>query len=227
MNILCTICVRGGSKGVKNKNIKKINNKPLVCYTVEQAIKSKIFKCIAVSSDSDKILNVVKKKGVKDLIKRPKKLAKDSSPKIPVIRHCLIEMEKKHNTIFDMIIDLDATSPLRKISDIRKALKKMILDDSNNLFTVCLSRRNPYFNAVEFKNNKIQPVKNFMKKLTSRQQAPIVYDMNASIYIWKRNFLLKSDTVFHKKTSIYIMPEERSIDIDTEFDYKIVSALLN
>ncbi len=170
---------------------------------------------------------VLKKKGVKDLIKRPKKLAKDASPKIPVIRHCLIEMEKKYNKTFDIIVDLDATSPLRKISDIKKALRKMILDNSNNLFTVCPSRRNPYFNAVEFKNNKIQPVKNLMKKLTSRQQAPAVYDMNASIYIWKRNFLLKSDTVFHKKTSVYIMPEERSIDIDTGFDYKVVSALLN
>ena len=227
MNILCTICVRGGSKGVKNKNIKKINNKPLVSYTIEQAIKSKIFKCIAVSSDSDKILNVAKKNGVKDLIKRPPKLARDDSPKIPVIRHCLIEMEKKYNKNFDIIIDLDATSPLRNILDIKKALKKMILDKNNNLFTVCLSRRNPYFNAVEFKNNKIQPVKNLMKKLTSRQAAPIVYDMNASIYIWKRNLLLRSDTVFHKKTSVYLMPEKRSIDIDTEFDYKMVSDLLN
>ena len=227
MNILCTICVRGGSKGVKNKNIKKIKNKPLVCHTIDQAINSKIFKCITVSSDSKKILDIVKKNGINDLIMRPKKLARDSSPKIPVVRHCLIEMEKKYNTTFDFIIDLDATSPLRKISDIKDALKKMIFNDSNNLFTVTASRRNPYFNAVEFKNNKIQPVKSLMKNLTSRQQAPVVYDMNASIYIWKRNFLLKSNTEFNKKTSVHIMPEERSIDIDTELDYKIVSTLLS
>ena len=226
MNILCTICVRGGSKGVKNKNIKKIKNKPLVCHTIEQAIKSKIFKCIVVSSDSDKVLNVVKRNGIKDLIKRPKKLAIDASPKIPAIRHCLVEMEKKYNKKFDLIIDLDATSPLRKISDIKNALKKLILEDSDNLFTVCPSRRNPYFNTVEFKNNKIQPVKKLMKQITSRQNAPIVYDMNASIYIWKRKILLNSDTVFQKKTSVYIMPEERSLDIDTPLDFKIVNFLL-
>ena len=135
-------------------------------------------------------------------------------------------MEKKHKTKFDIIIDLDVTSPLRKIIDIKEALKKMILDKSNNLFTVCISRRNPYFNAVEFKNQKIRPVRNLMKKLTSRQSAPVVYDMNASIYIWKRHFLLKSDTVFGKNTSIYIMPENRSIDIDTGLDFKIVKDLL-
>jgi CMP-N-acetylneuraminic acid synthetase len=227
MNILCTICVRGGSKGIKNKNIKKIKNEPLVCHSVNQAIKSKLFDEIVVSSDSKKILDIVKKSGVKNLIKRPKKLANDSSPKIPVIRHSLMEMEKKHNKTFDIIIDLDATSPLREILDIKKALKKMISSKSNNLITACLSRRNPYFNAIEFKKNKIQPVKILKKQFTSRQEAPVVYDMNASIYIWKRNLLLKSNTVFNKKTSVYIMPEERSFDIDSEFDFKIVSTLLN
>lgn len=226
MNILCTICVRGGSKGLKNKNIKLIKNKPLVKYTIDHAIKSKLFNCTVLSSDSKKILNIGKKSGVKELILRPKNLAKDNSPKIPVIRHCLQEIEKRHKKKYDIIIDLDATSPLRKISDIKHALKKMILNKSPNLFTVCVSRRNPYFNAVEFRNKKIQPVKNLMKKITSRQAAPVVYDMNASIYIWTRNLLLKSNTVFHKKTSIYKMPEERSIDIDTRFDSQIVEYLL-
>ena len=96
INILCTICVRGGSKGIKNKNIRIIKNQPLVSYTIKQAIKSRIFKNIVVSSDSKKILNIVKRYGVNDLIKRPNNLAKDSSPKIPVIRHCLIEIEKKY-----------------------------------------------------------------------------------------------------------------------------------
>tara|TARA_Y100000031_G_scaffold146356_1_gene180192 strand:+ start:222 stop:914 length:693 start_codon:yes stop_codon:yes gene_type:complete len=225
-NILCTICVRGGSKGVKNKNMKIINRKPLVFHTINHAKKSKLFEKIAVSSDNDKILNFAKKNNIKDIIKRPLRLAKDSSPKIPVIRHCLIEMEKKYKKKFDIIIDLDATSPLRKISDIKKALNKMIINKSPNLFSVCISRRNPYFNAVEFRDNKIQPVKSLMKQINSRQAAPVVYDMNASIYIWRRNLLLKSNSVFHKKTSIYKMPEERSIDIDNNIDFEIVSFLL-
>lgn len=225
-NILCTICVRSGSKGVKNKNIKKIKGKPLIYYTLNQARKSKLFNNIVISTDSEKILEYSKKKKNIDRIKRPKNLAKDDSPKIPVIRHCLIEMEKRYKKKYDLIFDLDVTSPLRKIYDLKKALNKMIRNKSDNLFSVCLSKRNPYFNAVEFKKNKIKPIKNLMKQITSRQNAPVVYDMNASIYIWKRKTLLNSNTVFQKRTSIYIMPEERSLDIDTPLDFKIVEFLL-
>ncbi len=225
-NILCTICVRSGSKGVKNKNIKKIKGKPLIYYTLNQAIKSKLFNNIVISTDSEKILEYSKKKKNIDRIKRPKNLAKDDSPKIPVIRHCLIEMEKRYKKKYDLIFDLDVTSPLRKIYDLKKALNKMIRNKSDNLFSVCLSKRNPYFNAVEFKKNKIKPIKNLMKQITSRQNAPVVYDMNASIYIWKRITLLNSNTVLQKRTSIYIMPEERSLDIDTPLDFKIVEFLL-
>ena len=225
-NILCTICVRSGSKGVKNKNIKKIKGKPLIYYTLNQARKSKLFNNIVISTDSEKILEYSKKEKNIDRIKRPKNLAKDDSPKIPVIRHCLIEMEKRYKKKYDLIFDLDVTSPLRKIYDLKKALNKMIRNKSDNLFSVCLSKRNPYFNAVEFKKNKIKPIKNLMKQITSRQNAPVVYDMNASIYIWKRITLLNSNTVFQKRTSIYIMPEERSLDIDTPLDFKIVEFLL-
>ena len=111
MKILCTICVRGGSKGLRNKNIKNINGKPLVSYTINKAIRSKIFDNIAISSDSYKILNIAKKFGIKDLIKRPRNLAIDSAPKIPVIKHCLLEMEKRYKKKYDLIVDLDATAP--------------------------------------------------------------------------------------------------------------------
>tara|TARA_B100001175_G_scaffold317563_1_gene334987 strand:+ start:10173 stop:10856 length:684 start_codon:yes stop_codon:yes gene_type:complete len=225
-NILCTICVRGGSKGVKNKNIKKIKGKPLIYYTLNQAKKSKLFNSIVVSSDNKKILKYSETQNISDLIDRPRVLAKDDAPKIPVIRHALKEMEKKYQKKFDIIIDLDATAPLRKVNDIHKALKKFNKEKSSNLFSVCISRRNPYFNAVEFKNGKIQPIKSLMKKIPGRQFAPKVYDMNASIYIWDRKTLLRSNTVFQKKTSIYLMSDERSLDIDNSFDFKLVEFLL-
>tara|TARA_B100001173_G_scaffold308604_1_gene319206 strand:- start:263 stop:946 length:684 start_codon:yes stop_codon:yes gene_type:complete len=225
-NILCTICVRGGSKGVKNKNIKKIKGKPLIYYTLNQAKKSKLFNSIVVSSDNKKILKYSETQNISDLIDRPRVLAKDDAPKIPVIRHALKEMERKYQKKFDIIIDLDATAPLRKVNDIHKALKKFNKEKSSNLFSVCISRRNPYFNAVEFKNGKIQPIKSLMKKIPGRQFAPKVYDMNASIYIWDRKTLLRSNTVFQKKTSIYLMSDERSLDIDNSFDFKLVEFLL-
>jgi CMP-N-acetylneuraminic acid synthetase len=147
------MCVRSGSKGLRNKNIKNINGKPLVSYTINQAIRSKIFDNIAISSDSYKILNIAKKFRITDLIKRPKNLSIDSAPKIPVIKHCLTEMEKRYKKKYDLIVDLDATAPLRKIIDIKKAVNKMIKSKASNLFSVCMSRSNPYFNAVEIVNN--------------------------------------------------------------------------
>ena len=226
MKILCTICARKGSKGLKNKNIRKIKGKHLIYYTIKQALKSKIFDEIVVSSDSKTILDLSKKYGVQNLILRKKKLARDNSPKIPVIRNCLEEVEKSKKKKFDIIIDLDVTAPLRKISDIKKAFIKLKKEKAPNLFSACNSRRNPYFNAVEWKNGKIKPVINLMKKLTSRQQAPNVFDMNASIYIWTRKTLLNFNTVFLTKTAMYIMPEKRSIDIDNEFDFEVVSKFL-
>jgi CMP-N,N'-diacetyllegionaminic acid synthase len=226
MKILCTICARKGSKGLKNKNIKKINGKHLIYYTINQAIKSKIFDEIVVSSDSRMILDLSNKYGIQNLIFRNKKLAKDNSPKVPVIRNCLEEIEKLKNKKFDTIIDLDVTAPLRKISDIKNALLKFKKEKAVNLFSACNSRKNPYFNVVAWKNGKIKPVINLMKKLTSRQQAPNVYDMNASIYIWQRKTLINYDTIFLDKTSMYLMPEERSIDIDNQFDFKVVSKFL-
>jgi len=226
MKILCTICAREGSKGLKNKNIKKINGKHLIYYTINQAIKSKIFDEIVVSSDSRMILDLSKKYGIQNLIYRNKKLAKDNSTKVPVIRNCLEEIEKLKKKKFDTIIDLDVTAPLRRISDIKNALLKFKKEKAVNLFSACNSRKNPYFNAVVWRNGKIKPVINLMKKLTSRQQAPNVYDMNASIYIWQRKTLINYDTIFLDKTSMYLMPEERSIDIDNQFDFKVVSKFL-
>ena len=121
---------------------------------------------------------------------------------------------------------MDVTAPLRKISDIKNALLKFKKEKAVNLCSACNSKKNPYFNAVAWKNGKIKPVINLMKKLTSRQQAPNVYDMNASIYIWQRKTLINYDTIFLDKTSMYLMPEERSIDIDNQFDFKVVSKFL-
>jgi len=120
--VLCTICMRGNSKGLVNKNLKLLNGKPLMYYTINQAKKSKIFDEIVVSSDSQKILNKAKNLKIKNLILRPKKLASDTSGKLPAIKHALLKTENKLNKEFDYIIDLDVTSPLRSINDIKKSL---------------------------------------------------------------------------------------------------------
>ena len=225
MSILCTICMRGGSKGLKNKAIKKINKKPLFYYTLNTAKKTKLFDKIVISTDSNKIIQECEKYKQNIFFKRPASIAKDYTPKIEVIRDLLKRSENYYNKKFSTIIDLDITSPLRNISDVINAYKLFIRSKSDNLFSVTNSKKNPYFNVVEYKENRIKLIKK-NKVIIARQKAPKVYDMNASIYIWKRNILLNKNSLFLKNTSIYKMPEERSIDIDSLFDFKIVKFLI-
>ncbi len=222
LKIICSICARGGSKGIINKNMKKIDGNPLIYYTIQQAIDSKIFEKIIVSSDDNKILNYSKKHNVDLQIKRKKSLSNSKTNKVDAIRDLLLKSEKKFNTKYDIIIDLDVTSPLRNISDIKNALNKFIKNKSSILMTCCESRKNPYYNIVERKKNVIKVVKKQIKKITRRQDAPKTYDLNASIYIWKRNVLLKYNSLFHKNTSLYVMKQENSMDIDTLEDFNYV-----
>ena len=225
MKILCTICMRSESKGVKNKAYRKINGFPLFYYTLSVAQKSKIFDEIVISTDSEKIARMCKKYNANIFFLRSKKLAKDNTPKIDVIKDALLKAEKYYNTNFDCIFDLDITSPLRKISDLENAFEIFKKNKSDNLFSITSSKKNPYFNLIEKKNNKVFLVKN-SKSYFSRQKAPKVFDMNASIYIWRRNILINNNSLFLENTHTYEMPEERSIDIDTEFDLKVVKLLI-
>ena len=225
MNNLCTICARSGSKGVPNKNIKKIAGKPLIQHTIEQAKKSKIFSDIIVSSDCKKILKIAEKLGVHTL-KRTNQLSKDFVGKVDVIRDAAIKAQKMLDKKFDSVIDLDVTSPLRQVIDIHNSFKKFQNGNYQNLITGCVARKNPYFNMIEIKKNVLSISKRTNKKIYSRQKSPQVFEMNASIYIWKNKALMNKSNLVTSKTAFYEMPEERSIDIDTILDWKIVSFLM-
>lgn len=225
--ILCTICARGGSKGVKNKNLRLLNGKPLIAHTIDQAKKSKLFDHIVVSSDSDEINKIAVEYGAEVIFKRPEELASDTSGKLDVIKHAFLMSEKHYGKSFDYNIDLDATSPLRDVDDIIKAYEQFISDNNDILITGAPSRRSPYFNLVEVDTNgKVFLSKTRDKSVLRRQDSPLCYDMNASIYIWRREALLNNSTLFTDKTGLYIMPEERSHDIDCELDFKIVEFLI-
>ncbi len=226
MEKICFLCMRGNSKGVKNKNLKNINGVPLLKYTIDQAKKSKIFDKIVISSDSKKIINTGKKYGIYDYILRPKYLATDNVGKLEVLKHGLKEVERNYSKKYDIIFDLDVTSPLRNIGDIKEAFKIFTDKNASKLITVTHARKNPYFNQVMVKNNKVRLVKKSKNAIVRRQSAPTIYDMNASIYIFKRSTLIKSKEIFPRNTVIYLMPEERSVDIDNELDFKIVEMLL-
>ena len=226
-NILCTICARGGSKGVKNKNIKELNGKPLIAYTIEQAKASGLFEHIVISTDSDDIANVAKQYGAEVFFKRSEEMASDTAGKLDVIKDAFERSEKYYNKTFDYLIDLDATAPLRSVEDIINSFKQFKENNNDNLITAMPSRRSPYFNLVEQdKDGKVYLSKKLDSAVVRRQDAPKSYDMNASIYIWKRDIILNENSIFLEKTGLYVMPEERSIDIDTEFDFKFVEFLM-
>ena len=226
-NILCTICARGGSKGVKNKNIKELNGKPLIAYTIEQAKASELFEHIVISTDSDDIANIAKKYGAEVFFKRSEEMATDTAGKLDVIRDAFKRSEEYYNRTFDYLIDLDATAPLRSVEDIINSFNQFKENNNDNLITAMPSRRSPYFNLVEQdKDGKVYLSKKLDDAIVRRQDAPKSYDMNASIYIWKRDVILNKNSIFLENTGLYVMPEERSIDIDTELDYKFVEFLM-
>ena len=227
MRRICTICARGGSKGVKGKNLKSLNGKPLIAYSIEHAVSAGIFDVISVSSDSNEILEIAKKFGVDVCIRRPEELSSDESGKLPAIRHCVEETEKIFNTKFDTCVDLDCTSPLREVLDIKNVVNLLEGSDIENVITGMPSRRSPYFNLVEETESGIVRLSKTLKnQVLRRQDAPASYDMNASIYAWRRNALHENDTLFLSSTKIYVMPEKRSIDIDSEEDFQYVEYLM-
>lgn len=222
--VLCTICARGGSKGVANKNIKKINDLELIAYSIIQAKNSKLFEHIVISTDSDEIAKVALKYGGEVFFKREAHLATDEAPKLPVMRDALLRSEEYFKMRFDILVDLDASAPLRTSEDIKKAYEQFIKEKKENLITAVPARRNPYFNLIEVQGNLVQKSKT--GNFTTRQSAPKCYDMNASIYIFKRDRLLTNDSVFGDKTSLYIMDESTAFDVDSELDFKIVEFLI-
>jgi CMP-N,N'-diacetyllegionaminic acid synthase len=224
---ICTICARGGSKGVKGKNTRFLLGKPLIAHSIERAKESGLFEAIAVSSDSEQILGFAGKYGADYLIRRPDELATDQAPKIPAIRHCVAEVERQREGAFEVIVDLDATSPLRSADDVRGAVALLENTNAANVITGAPSRRSPYFNLVELDGSGIVRLSKPPKTpIVRRQDAPKCYDMNASIYAWKRQTLFASDTIFNADSRLYVMPEERSVDIDSELDFGIVEFLM-
>ena len=228
MKRLCTICARGGSKGLPGKNIRPMGGKPLIIHSLLQAQSSGLFDAVAVSSDSKEILNISKKAGADHCVVRPQELALDSAPKLPAIQHCVNEVETISGENFDVIVDLDVTSPLRFPEDIEGAVRLLEEKNVSNVITGCPSRRSPYFNLVERdEDGYVRLSKTPEQTILRRQDAPECFDMNASIYVWKRAGLIGSESIFNADTLLFVMPEERSIDVDHEWEFEYVEFLFN
>jgi len=224
---LCTICARGGSKGVRHKNVRELAGKPMIAHTIEQALESGLFDHVVVSTDSDAIAEAARAYGAEVFFRRPAHLASDTAGKLDVIKDAFLRSEAHYGERFEALVDLDATSPLRDVEDILGAWRLFEEEGYDSVITATPSRRSPYFNMVETdEKGRVRLCKPLSSSVVRRQDAPPTYDMNASIYIWKREALLGSDTVFLPNTGLFVMPEERSIDVDSELDFEFVEFLM-
>ena len=227
MKSFCTICARGGSKGLVGKNARELLGKPLLAWTIEQARQTGLFAAIAFSSDSDTLLQAALKAGADIAVKRPDVMATDTAPKLPAIRHCLEEAIARTGNAPDIFVDLDVTSPLRLPSDITGAVEMLERTGTRSVITGAPARRSPYFNLVEATTDgTIALSKTVNPPVVRRQDAPRCFDMNASIYVWRVAAFLENPAVFYPDTRLFEMPEERSIDIDSDLDFTLVELLL-
>lgn len=225
--VLCTLCARGGSKGIPDKNIKDLGGKPLIAHSIEDAASWTRSTRVVVSTDSEKIAKVAKKHGGDVPFMRPARLAKDDSPKLPAIKHAVSTVENDVDYRYDYVVDLGVAAPLRTVEDIEACFGKVINTDANNAFSVAKARKSPYFNMVELDDGGYARLsKEPNRSVVRRQDTPSVYEMNSSVYVYERDFLMETDSVHSNRTKVSVMPSERSVDIDQPIDLALARLIL-
>ena len=224
--ILAVVPARGGSRGVPKKNIKKLCGKPLICYTIETALASKYVDKIVVSSDSDEILDVVKKYAV-DLISRPSELADDDVPMTDVINHALETSEEQFNENFDLILLLQPTCPFRSPEDINCSIEEIDSGDFDGVISVNRLLDGHPARIKKIENGILKPFCIEEQDIPRQNLKPEAYIRNGAIYLVKKNHFLKNKTVKEGRMKPYIMPLERSVNIDEPVDFEIAEFLLS
>ena len=216
--ILVVIPARGGSKGIPRKNIRMMNDKPLIAHTINHANSSEYIDNVVVSTDDDEIKFIAEKFGA-DVIKRSKELAEDNVPLDPVIYDATIKQEEKFNTVYDFVITLQPTSPLLKTSTLNKAIEKLC-EGNDTVISVVDDRHLSW--GYDTEDDKFYPL---YSKRVNRQYLPEQYRETGSIFATKREFLKKDSRLGEKIDLIPVSPHE-SIDIDNYEDWWVAERLL-
>ena len=220
--ILAIIPARGGSKGIKGKNIRPLNGKTLICHTIEESLKSNYLDRVFVSTDNTIIAKTSEKCGAK-IIDRPAELAKDESPTIDAIFHAVDTIKDASDE--DIIILLQPTSPLRNAADIDAALNIFMKTDCDSVISMCKVKHSPYW-CFKYEGDKFKPLFGNKSLKMRRQELPDVYQPNGAIYISRVKNLYKNNGFDCDNMVPYSMPPERSIDIDEEIDFKLAELLI-
>lgn len=221
MGFFGLIPARGGSKGIKMKNIYHLNSKPLISYTIEAALSSGVLERVFVSTEDNEIASVSEKLGA-DIILRPEELAEDTTPTVDVALHALDETGMK-----GPVVVLQPTSPLRTAEDIRNAVEIFKNTPEADSLVSVTDFPHPPFWAMKVKNNRLKPLFGYEYLKMRRQDLEKAYIPNGAIFIGKKEIIEIKRTFYTENTIPYYMPPERSIDIDTQIDMKFAEFLLN
>ncbi|HYT74980.1 MAG TPA: acylneuraminate cytidylyltransferase family protein [Vicinamibacterales bacterium] len=226
--VLVSICARHGSKGVRLKNVRPLLGVPLIAHTIRQALAWPRAARVIVSTDSEAIGAVARQYGAETPFVRPAHLATDTVPKMPVLIHALETAERHYGEQFDVLLDLDPTSPVRTPDDIERGWLAFQESKKAVCFSVVRARKNPYFNMVERDaEGHVRLVKSMGGTFAARQAAPAVFDMNASIYFYTRGFLLSTpQSLWEGDPECFEMGPETAFDIDEERDFLIIELMM-
>lgn len=222
--ILAVIPARGGSKGVPRKNIKVLNGKPLIAYTIDEALRSKYIDKVIVSTEDEEIANISNKYGIKMLFLRPKELSQDNTPGIEPILHA-VNWFRENGEDFDYVICLQCTSPFRKVHHIDQAIEKLTNEDADSIVSVCESEVSPFWMKT-IENGILKDFLNDIPFYSRRQDVPSVYRLNGAIYIAKTEVLIKNKNWYTENTLAYVMDRNSSMDIDDMIDFKFAEFLM-
>ncbi|SCL91513.1 acylneuraminate cytidylyltransferase family protein [Sporanaerobacter sp. PP17-6a] len=219
------IPARGGSKGIPRKNIKNLCGKPLIAWTIEEALKSKYIDRLIVSTEDKEIAEISREYGAEVPFLRPVELARDDTPGVEPVLHCINWLKTNENFESDYVCVLQCTSPLRTYRDINLCLEKVNNTKFDGIISVCEVETNPYWTNI-FEGKKLIYFLEEGKKIKSRQALPKIYKYNGAIYIIRKEILIKKETLETDNMTGYIMDNGSSIDIDSKMDFKFAELLI-
>lgn len=220
-SVLGLIPARGGSKGVPRKNIRDVAGKPLIAWTIEEARKSKYIDRLILSSEDADIIKVAREWGCDVPFVRPQNLADDTTPGIDPVLHALDILPG-----YDIVVLLQPTSPLRSVADIDNCIEQCVALKACSCVSVCEADKSPYWMFRLDESRRMTPVIDSVSRDSRRQELPKVYALNGAVYVSRAKCLQENKTFVTGKTVAYIMPKERSIDIDTEIDLICLQAII-
>lgn len=225
VEIVGVIPARGGSKGIPRKNTRNLVGKPLIAFTIEAALKSKLLDRVIVSTNDVKIAEIAKSYGAEVPFLRPTELAKDDTPGLLVIQHAVKYLEDVEACKSDITVILQPTSPLRSERYIDKAVEKLLRTGADSVITVCKVKHHPFWSFIA-KGDRLYP---FLEKgiaVSRRQDLPKIYAVNGAVYAVRRDVLFEQNSVFGRDTRAVVMPYEESVDIDDYFDLFVAEMVL-